>query len=104
MFQIEVRPATAEDIVTIKGQLSECIAIHVEVLGGEHGALDRLAKLLDTRSHHLQGALEKAVAGESLIFHDGKIAFHHEQLMQMYQGTDVEHLSLASSVDPLRHP
>lgn len=104
MFQVEVRAATSEDIATIKGQLGECIAIHVEVLGGEHGELDELAKLLDARSRLLQAVLEKAMAGEQLIFHDGKISFQHELVMQMHQGTDIENLSLTGKLDPLSKP
>jgi hypothetical protein len=103
MFDIKVRAATAEDIATIKGQLSECTSILVEVMSGTHGGLHELTALLERRTFALQAALEKAAAGEPLIFHDGTISFQHEHLMRTYEGSEAADLCLSRKADELQH-
>lgn len=78
MTNIEVRTATPEDVATIKGQLAECIAIHVAVLSGEYGEAEALAQRLDERSVYLEQVLNKALAGEPIVFHYGKVSFQAE--------------------------
>jgi hypothetical protein len=103
MFDNKVRVATTEDIAVIKGQLSECTAVLVEVMSDAHGGLPELTTLLERRTFILQAALEKAITGEPLIFHDGTISFQHEQIMQMFAEKEgISDLCLSRKADELQ--